>query len=310
MIKHLLPDQIDYEKWDRCINSSFNGNIYSLSWFLNIAHPEWEALVEDDYIRVMPLPVSKKYGITYMMQPFFIQQLGVFSISKLFPKKTEEFLNAIPSRIKYFDFNLNVYNKIEDSTFNLKKNKNHILDLVSNHDKTKSDYSKNTKRNLKKAEKSQLQVLKNIKPQDLINLFKENKGKDLSVFNDHDYKTLERLIYMAIYRGLGIIYGVYTTNNQLCAAAFFTRHNKRLIFLFSGSTSISKENGAMFHLIDTVIKENSPSQITLDFEGSNNENLARFYKGFGSKEVNYNGISLNKLIFPLNKILNYYLKRK
>ncbi len=78
----------------------------------------------------------------------------------------------------------------------------------------------------------------------------------------------------------------------------------------SGSNALAKENGAMFHLIDTVIRENSPSQLTLDFEGSNNENLARFYKGFGSKEVAYNGISSNRLIFPLNKILNYYLKRK
>lgn len=310
MIRHLLPNDIDYEKWDNCINESFNGNIYSLSWYLNITHPEWEALVEDDYERVMPLPVSKKYGISYILQPYFIQQLGIFSKSNLCSEKIVEFIEAIPSKIKYIDINLNIHNKLESEQFAHTNNVNHLLDLVSSYEKIRKKYSSNAKRNLKKAEKNNLQLLKNIKPNELINLFKNNKGKEIEGFKETEYKNLERLIYMSIHKGLGIIYGVFNSSNELCAGAFFTRHNKRLIFLFSGSNDLAKENGAMFFLIDSVIREYSPSQITFDFEGSNDKNLARFYKGFGSKEVFYKQIRINRMPFPFNSLLNYYLKSK
>jgi len=310
MIRHLLPNEIDHKKWDNCINESFNGNIYALSWYLNIIHPEWEALVEDDYKRIMPLPVSKKYGISYMLQPFFIQQLGIFSKSKLNPEKIEEFINAIPLKIKYIDINLNIHNWLASDNFNQINNINHLLDLVSAYKIIKKNYSSNAKRNLKKAENNNLQLMKNIKPNELIFLFKNNKGKEIDSFDESDYKKLERLIYMSIHKGMGILYGVYNSSNQLCASAFFTLHNHRLVFMFSGSNHLAKENGAMFFLIDSVIREHSPSMVTLDFEGSNDRNLSRFYKGFGSKEVFYKRIKINRLNFPLKNFVNFYLKRK
>ena len=39
----------------------------------------WDALVEDDYVSVMPLPYRKKMGVTYIFPPTMTQQLGVFS---------------------------------------------------------------------------------------------------------------------------------------------------------------------------------------------------------------------------------------
>lgn len=310
MIKHLPPQQIDHEKWDNCINKSYNGIVYALSWYLNIVHPEWEALVEDDYNRVMPLTISKKFGISYFMQPFFVQQLGVFSQSNMYPAKTEEFINAIPKKIKYIDTNLNSYNHLTTNAFNIKINKNHMLDLIEDYSKIRSRYSSNNIRNLKKAKKNNLKFIKSVKPNEIIDLFINNKGRDVAKWTENNYKILERLMYMAIYRGMGIAYGVYTENNQLCAASFFTRHNKRLIFLFSGSNQSAKQNGAMSFLIDSVIKEYSSSQTIFDFEGSNDKNLARFYKGFGSKEVIYNRIKINRMKFPFKGILNYYLKKK
>ncbi|NOY50373.1 MAG: hypothetical protein GXO88_07425 [Chlorobi bacterium] len=309
MVKHLTSQQIDHDKWDKCIGSSFNGNVYALSWFLNFAHPNWEALVEDDYVSVMPLTVSKKYGLKYALQPCFVQQLGVYSTNKLFPEKVKEFIDAIPKNIKYVDINLNIHNKtsaLEITTF---ENKTYMLDLVRDYESLRSNYSVNTKRNLKKASKHKLQLLKNIKPNELINLFKNNKGKELSVFNDANYQALERIIYRSIHKNMGLVYGVYDASNQLCAAAFFTRYREKLIFLFSGSNQKAKQNRAMFFLIDEVIKQHSPSLLTLDFEGSNDENLARFYAGFGSVEVYYNSIRANRAVFPLNRLINLYLKQ-
>ena len=51
MIQYLLNHQIDKTKWDATIAEC--GNIYAFSWYLDIVHPQWEALVEDDYQSVM-----------------------------------------------------------------------------------------------------------------------------------------------------------------------------------------------------------------------------------------------------------------
>ncbi len=53
-------------------------------------------------------------------------------------------------------------------------------------------------------------------------------------------------------------------------------------------------------LIDSFIRQNAGKNITLDFEGSNDLNLARFYKSFGSKECAYQQVKINRLPFPVN----------
>jgi len=310
MIRHLSPEQIDYTKWDNCIQQSVNGNIYALSWYLNFVAPEWEALVEDDYVRVMPLPVKTRFGFKYMLQPFFVQQLGVYSGSNLYPEKTLEFINSIPKSIKYFDINLNSHNAIEAKNIEFKRNRNFMLDLITDYDTIRKRYSSNNKRNINKANKNKLTLTKGIKPDEVIKLFKGGSSQKLANWKDKEYTPLERLMYMSIHKGMGVIYGVYTKENQLCAAAFFTRFKKRLTFLFSGSNSLAKENGAMSFLLDSVIREYSPGETTLDFEGSNKESLARFYRGFGPKEVYYLRIKENRLLFPFKGILNLYLNKK
>ena len=43
----------------------------------------------------------------------------------------------------------------------------------------------------------------------------------------------------------------------------------------------------MTFLLDQVIREFSNRPLTLDFEGSDDENLARYYLGFGAREQKY-----------------------
>ena len=85
----------------------------------------------------------------------------------------------------------------------------------------------------------------------------------------------------------GEIYGAFTKNNELCAVALFaTAHNKS-IYLVGTSSKSGIKNKAMFLLIDDFIKKNSEHNITLDFEGSRIEGIARFYRGFGAIESKY-----------------------
>ena len=178
MIKFQKHNKIDKTRWDDCINKSFNGNIYALSWYLDIVHPNWDALVENNYERVMPLTSCTKYGISYMFQPFFVQQLGVFSTSQLSQNDIDKFINAIPQQYKLIQYRLNSYNKVDYESDNIVKHRNVELDLIYDYQYLYNNYNNNTKRNLAKAESSGLSISHNINPEIIINLFRNNKGKD------------------------------------------------------------------------------------------------------------------------------------
>ena len=62
--------------------------------------------------------------------------------------------------------------------------------------------------------------------------------------------------------------------------------------MFNGKTI-----GASHTLINAFIKDHAGKNILLDFEGSDIQNLAFFYSGFGAHEEQYAGIKLNRLPF-------------
>jgi len=295
MIKYLNNHEINKQKWDACIRESFIGMVYAFSWYLDFVTEDWEALVEGDYERVMPLIPAKKLGVNYLFQARFTQQLGVFSINILTEKVVSDFLNAIPKKFKFAEINLNTFNKVAQGKYKIYKWLNHELDLINSYSHIFKNYSTNLKRNIKKAEKSGISLNKNVKPDEIIKLFRENRGRKIKTLTEIDYMKLKRLSYMGIYKGVVQTYGVYTNKNELCAGAIFVRSKNKTIFLFSGLSQAGKDTNAMAYLINSFIKEYSQHHITLDFEGSNDPNLARFYKSFGSKECYYPHIKISNL---------------
>ena len=295
MIKLLKHNKIDKTRWDDCINKSFNGNVYALSWYLDIVHPGWDALVENDYERVMPLTISRKFGISYMFQPFFVQQLGVFSKSQLSQDDIDRFINAIPQQYRLIRYKLNSYNKVDYESDFIVKHRNVELDLIYDYQYLYNNYNNNTKRNLAKAENAGLSISHDVNPEVIVNLFRNNKGKNVKHWKDKEYERLLELIDAATSNEHCFTIGINDLDNNTIAGAVFMHSHDRIIFLFSGSDEVHKDKHALTLLLDNVIREFSETQCTLDFEGSDNDGLARFYKGFGGTEVFYPEIKQNNL---------------
>ena len=308
MIRLLKHNEINKRRWDDCINKSFNGNVYALSWYLDIVHPNWNALIENDYERVMPLTNSKKFGLSYMFQPFFVQQLGVFSTSQLSQDDVDNFINAIPQQYLLTQYRLNSYNKVDYNSDIIVKHRNVELDLIYDYQYLYNNYNNNTKRNLAKAEAAGLSINNNINPEIIINLFRNNRGKDVKHWKDKEYNRLLELINTAISQECCFTIGINDLDNNTIAGAVFMHSHDRIIFLFSGSDEAHKDKHALTMLLDNVIREFSETQYTLDFEGSDNDGLARFYKGFGGAEVFYPEVKYNNLKGILKFI--YKLMRK
>ncbi len=297
-------DEIDTKKWDHCIDRAVNGMIYAYSWYLDLVNDNWEALVENDYERVMPLTNGRKFGIRYLYQPFFTQQLGIFSRAQLSHDVVAGFLQAIPRKYCFAEINLNTHNKIEKPDARFSPWLTHELDLIGDYESIAAGYSKNLKRNLKKAQEGYVNIVENIKPDNVIRIFRENKGRGLKHLKDHNYDLLRRLIYVMIYKRTARVVGAYNEVNELCAGAFFVYSGRKVIFYFSATDSTAKEYAAMPYLIDDFIRRHAGSHLTLDFEGSNDENLARFYKSFGAREVHYLHYKMNRL----NPLINAGVK--
>lgn len=309
MINYLEHKAIDKAKWDAIIAEC--GNIYAYSWYLDIVHPGWEALVEDDYQAVMPLTGGNKFGIQYLYQPYFVQQLGVFSKASLTQEKLSEFLIAIPKKYHFCEIRLNESNTLSSDIKGLEYHRNVLLNLNQDYNTIRAQYHQNTKRNLAKAESNNLQLVDTVIPYHVVALFTDNRGALLDKWGEAEYARLTTLTQAAVNRKHAFILGVTEKGvGQLICAAIFMKTKDRVTFLFSGLTEEGKQRQAMTYLLDQVIQKYANQPITFDFEGSDDDNLARFYLGFGGHEVKYPSYTFNRLS-PVGKaLLRVWKKRK
>jgi hypothetical protein len=298
-IKHLRHSEIDKQKWDEAITNSENRLVYALSWYLDIVSPNWEALIVGDYGIVMPLTVQKKYGIKYIIQPPFTQQLGVFhqSGTKL---DIDSFLDKIPSCYKYININFNSGNS-KGEKYSYLKRLNYELDLDNPYENIHNGFNTNTKRNIKKSLQNDLRIKNDIRFEELIDFKKKNAVEKIS---DKHYNILKQLCAFAEKIGVGKMESVEVNDSNTVSAAFLIEKFDRLIYLISASSKSGKEKSSNFFLINELIKMNSSKKRMLDFEGGIISGLSRFFKGFGALEKEYYNVIINRLPWPLK-----YFKR-
>ena len=301
MIRYLKHKEIDRERWDQALARSVNGRVYASSWYLDIVSPGWDALVDEDYLSIFPLTHRRKAGIRYLCQPFFTQQLGLFSGAHLTAGLLDEFLTAIPERFRFIEIHLNSLNKPDPAKYELVSRQNHELDLIISYENLLANYSQNTRRNILKAVESGVTIGRKVATDELITLFRENFGKKEGVLRFGDYVTLRKLIDQARGNNLGYLTGAYGRDGSLNAAAFFLKERSRIYYLFAASAPEARENGAMFMLVDQSVREHSMKPLTLDFEGGNDPGIGRFYKSFGAAATRYTLLRINRLSWPVRQ---------
>ncbi len=299
MIHYILNSDIDKESWDATVSEATNGTVCAFSWFLDIVSPGWGCLIKNDYSELFPLTRSRKYGINYLRQPFYTQQLGLISKERHGNIDCEEYLEEACKRFKFIEINLRFNNFMNLNMVTSTSKLNLVLDINRNYKDIYKDYSVNHKRNIKKTQNGKLVVNRNGNLDDVIKLFKENRGKYLYHYSETEYNILSNLIREADKRSMSSTYIISGSNGLPCAGAVFIIKNKTALFLFSGVNNSGRQSGAMNFLIDEFIKSNAQKLHNLDFEGSNDENLARFYRGFGSIESVYLHIKYNNLPIPI-----------
>jgi hypothetical protein len=296
-ITHLQYQDIDKEKWDRCIRESHNGLIYSTSLYLDHVAGQWDALILDDYEAVMPLPWRKKWGINYVYPPAFTQQLGITSRISESVELVNDFIESIPKKFPYLEMNFNVTNPLPTHAFVARKN--YILSLSPTYKILGHAYSRSARRNIAKAKSYHLHIVEQQDPGEIISMHRQ-RFKDAVGNSADDYTRFATLVKKLIANEQCYCIAAKNKKGELVAGSIYTIFKNRITFILNGNTEDSLTNGATHLLMDFTINKFSEKNYLLDFEGSDQPSFARFYEQYGAKAETYALLQINNLPFPLS----------
>jgi len=297
MIVYLKNPEIDREQWDNCIAASHSFKPYAFSWYLDIMSPSWEALVDDEYDAVFPLPGFSRFGIQYITTPIFLQQLGAFSPDNNVEKVIHEFIDYMPEFYKFVD--LCVGQKVDYKGYKTIERSNFELDLSLPYENLWDGFTSDCRRNVQLSGKKRLELTNEVSPEELVNLFVWNKGGELKGIKIRDYERLKNLMNYCINNKKGKIIGVRTARKKLIFGLFLIKIKGSVTILFTANTPESRDKRIGYFVINEIIKENASTETTLDFAGSSIPTVASFMESFGSKNVPYYRIYRNRLPWPI-----------
>jgi len=280
--KYIKHGDIDFERWDACVSSVQSPQPYGFSWYLNWLVPSWDAVVYGDYEVVLPIFPQQKKSFTFTTRPFGTQSTGPFSKIQLTAQWTEEIIAAAMSHLKYGEFFLAPGTPMPDH-FTAKSLSNYSLETSDCYDALYQGYSKQNKRNIKKANEIELHWAEWSNIDEAISLWKNNTQAQTSI-TDANLDRLKKLLEFCNYQKKGTLYAVRDEYNQLIGAHFWIIVEGRSTLLLNATNDYGKANGVSAWLIDQHIRTVASTAHTIDFEGSSLKGLARFYRGFGATD--------------------------
>lgn len=281
-IEYISNENIDFKKWDKCIRRAFNGNVYAYSWYLNIVSEKWNALVENDYERVMPLPKKKVAGKEIIVQPKLAGQLGIYSTTTLNEKNVTNFINSIPSTYRYINLKFNKHNYIPGESKNTDKKVNLDIDLIKPYEKLREIYPKQLNELLEVAIKSNFKVLTKVSIESILK-FEQQTSPLHSYLHPDELITIQLLVAAAINNRMGQVCGLYE-NNKLLALAFFVWSHQKATIVFHLLNNKKLQLPALFFLIDDFIRNNSEKNLILHLELNSNSKLIHLLEKIGAKK--------------------------
>ena len=296
-IRFVPHGELDFDKWDTCIQQAPNGLVYGYSVYLNYMARHWDALVLGNYEYVMPLTWNRKYGIHYLYQPFLTAQLGLFG-PDVNSSLLEAFLLAIPSRFSYWDFYLNHGNLFKLEKFPLYERRNFILHLNTPYENLQAGFRENIRRNIRKARQLGCRPVVDFDVRKVIEL----AAQQMKSFAREIPGSWERFVNLYLHlhvKKQAITYGIQDAAGNLVASCVFVFSHNRAFYVLVGNHPNGRTIGASHYLLDAFIRDHAGKELILDFEGSDLRNLAFFYSSFGAREESYSAIRLNRLPFFL-----------
>lgn len=281
MIKKLNYREIDFVKYDHCLEQSLQKNYYAKKEILDQLCKDWELLIHGDYEFVMPIPIKKKFGLKIVIMPLFCQQLGIFG-----PEKNgqieRKFLNFFKKNYKIFSYSFNFQNL---HNADLIKKKNYFIQKTD-YILLRKNYFKGRKSTVKTAQYLDMKELKAAQHFEFIKInFKglEKKGDSEQFFTYlHFLEAASKLK----------LFGSYFKDELTNIAIVIDDDQCFSLLGLINDEKFKIHNGASY-LIDRILKENIAEKC-FNFMGSNIRGIEVFFKSFGSDLQEYSVLENSK----------------
>lgn len=300
-IRHLENDRIDRRKWDECIIGSSSRLIYARAFYLDNMAPGWSALVGEDYEWVFVITHRRKYGIKYLYQPPFCQQLGLFAKPTV-PIPYAAIVRWIKTHFKFWEINGNYLfdEKFIVPGIEAMRANNFILDLSKGYENIHANYQNDLLKNLKRGARYNLQYSDTNEYSLAIDLFIKHYSHRLSNTGSNDYKNFENVCVATLKNQNLLCRKVINSNNDILGMAIILIDGNRLYNLMNVTTPAGRRAKANHYLLDSIIKDYSGRDIIFDFEGSDVAGIKNFYENFGPENQAYLQLKYNNLPWPLS----------
>lgn len=264
------------QKWNEAvsrIDDQFNW--FMQASYLDALSPRWMALVYGNYEAVFPLFNRHMLSKTFY-QPFFTRAFAIVG--------SED--EHVQEQMAYMLRKLKAKGSIsvEGSAF-LESNA-----LCQKLEVGLTNYSNNTKRNIKKALAAGVESA-DIAINNFLTFFKKETENRLKGYKPKHFAMLNRLLQSEQNNGRLILRSI-NKNGEVLAAAAVLQNADKALYLCAAINEEGKKLGASHFLVHTFIENHKTVWNEFDFGGSNVEGVARFYKSFGASDFAYTQLQL------------------
>jgi len=257
-VEYVTRRELDAALWDQALTVADNGPVYARSSYLDMLTDQWDALIMDNYRLIMPLPFRIKWGVRYLYQPAFIQQLGI--IGQANTTETGMFIANAKQHFKYADINLNFKNEIEGQPCS-----NFILDLSRPYADINSSYNYYLRRSTKEDRTTELLYKPSAAFEPTIDLYRRMYGSRFPHVKEKSYRSL---LSFAEKNPDSVINRVAWWKDEMVSSVLLLKDQRRIYLLVSVTTERGQQMEANRFLMDQLIREFAGSSLILDFEGS------------------------------------------
>ncbi|WBV53067.1 hypothetical protein [Chryseobacterium gambrini] len=276
MIKRLKYNEIDFEKYSKCLENSAQKNWYARKEVLDQLSGNWHILVYNDYEAVMPVPLKRKFALNLVVMPLFCQQLGVFSSKDDF-KINDQFLNFLKNRYNIFSYSFNHYNSFSKD---LDKKKNYTIQISDYILLRRKKYFKGRKSTAKCA---QHLIYKEIDFSEESFSFMQKNFKGLS--KDGDVEKYRKYLNFLYTNNSLKLSGAYLDEKLINIAVLIDEKDQLSLLGLINDEEYKDENGPSF-LIDKILSFYIHEK-KFNFMGSNIRGIEVFFKSFGAELQKY-----------------------
>ena len=287
-IEYLHRKDIDRILWDQCVSASTANLIYGHSAFLDTMIPNWDAIVVNNYEAVIPLPFRTKWGIRYIYDPAFTQQLGLFSINENI--RFEHVLPTVQQHFKYADIFLNFSNSVEG----MLAKTNLVLSLNKSYKELYDSYKTDLKKNLKKVDKETWSYAVEFLPTEAVDMHRKHYFRKIGNASYKDFDNICLLAKKLYLQGMAFTRSI-SDKGKILSIALFLFDGRRIYNVMNTTTADGKEREANHFLLDRVVHEFAGKNYIFDFEGSDEPGIKAFYEKFRPQNQPYFYYKFNTL---------------